>query len=311
MATVDGISNTIGEYMLKGWVLTDTPCPRCKNIPLMRSPKNQVPIMHFCANCDGNAQKVDVVRTSSSSSLTNASSTTRTTVSRSSTPATEISDVPSSPTFVIPAETPESRRRREQSDRASAEIGNRLLKGWALLGEECINETCFGIPLVRAPKSGNEKNPNRECVICGRVYVGEGDLVEAEVSQPQPSAQISSIPTHPVETSGSHLSSTVTKPRLPTESDNVSLPSLGLHEPIGSIPHPATSIANESTLSALNITTHTLEQTLITLSGRLSSSVGPTTFIDPQTISLVVDTITETTHALAEVKKLERIKRGV
>jgi hypothetical protein len=45
------------------------------------------------------------------------------------------------------------RHRREQSDRASSEIGKRLLQGWTMLGDECSNEGCYGIPLVGPPRS--------------------------------------------------------------------------------------------------------------------------------------------------------------
>lgn len=104
-----------------------------------------------------------VSQISDSTSISSASSASSQnhTISRASTPPTEISSRSSSPTFLIPAETPESRRRREQSDRASSEIGRRLLKGWALLGDECLNEECFGVPLVRPPKSGGEKDPRK------------------------------------------------------------------------------------------------------------------------------------------------------
>ena len=83
--------------------------------------------------------------------------------SRSLTPPTEESHGPGSPTFALPAETEESIRRRQQSDFASAEIGNRLLKGWAMLADECPRSTCHGIPLVRPPKTGRDKDPRKVC----------------------------------------------------------------------------------------------------------------------------------------------------
>ena len=83
--------------------------------------------------------------------------------SRPSTPPTEESHDLSSPTFALPEETEESIRRRQQSDFASAEIGNRLLKGWAMLADECPRSTCYGIPLVRPPKSGRDKDPPKVC----------------------------------------------------------------------------------------------------------------------------------------------------
>ncbi|KAJ3741226.1 hypothetical protein DFH05DRAFT_1403786 [Lentinula detonsa] len=324
MSTVTDVSNIIGEYMLKGWILTDSPCPQCKNIPLMRSPKNQTPTVHFCANCDGDAQRI--VQTSTSPSLTsNSSISPRNTHSRSSTPATEISDVPSSPTFSIPAETPESRRRREQSDRASSEIGNRLLKGWALLGEECVNEDCFGIPLVRPPKSSGENHRVRlkyrllsalqflleeqECVICGRLYVGEGELVEAEL--PHSSALQSSNQTFPMRTdiSSSNVSGATYLPSLSSFNLETYIRAVAAHWNHASSNYICEP-NDESTISALNITTHALKQTLISLSGRLTSSAGSSILVDPHTISSIVDTISKTTQALAEVKKLKQVERA-
>ena len=56
MSAID-VSGKLGEYMLKGWVLTDDPCPNenCR-VPLMRSPKGYTPVTMFCANCDGDPQ---------------------------------------------------------------------------------------------------------------------------------------------------------------------------------------------------------------------------------------------------------------
>lgn len=54
-------------------------------------------------------------------------------------------------------------RRRQQSDHASTEIGKRLLKGWSMLGEECPNTRCYGVPLVRPPKTGIDKDPRKVC----------------------------------------------------------------------------------------------------------------------------------------------------
>jgi hypothetical protein len=127
--------------------------------------------------------------TTQSNSSSTDSSSAHESHSRPSTPPTEISSTLSSPTFAPPVDTEETIRRRQQSDQASAEIGKRLLKGWAMLGEECPNIRCYGIPLVRPPKTGEDKDPRKvsnslqflihataiylvqECVICGTVYV--------------------------------------------------------------------------------------------------------------------------------------------
>lgn len=36
-------------------VLTDCPCPAplCRGVPLLRSPDGQLPVVQYCANCDG------------------------------------------------------------------------------------------------------------------------------------------------------------------------------------------------------------------------------------------------------------------
>jgi hypothetical protein len=60
-------------------------------------------------------------------------------------------------------------------------------------------------------------------------------------------------------------------------------------------------------MSTLKVTMDALEHTLVSLSGRLTSST--TTFTDPQTISSIVESITKTTQALGEVKKLQWSER--
>jgi hypothetical protein len=61
-------------------------------------------------------------------------------------------------------DTEDIRRRREQSDRASQEIGTRLLQGWTMLADECPGADCYGVPLVRPPKAGGEKDPRKVVV---------------------------------------------------------------------------------------------------------------------------------------------------
>lgn len=76
--------------------------------------------------------------------------------SRSSTPPTEFSETPGSirSDFELPPETDDMRQRREQSDQASSEIGKRLLQGWTMLGDECPNDSCYGVPLVQPRATG-------------------------------------------------------------------------------------------------------------------------------------------------------------
>jgi hypothetical protein len=130
----------------------------------MRSPNDQTPVVHFCVSCDGDpsqgpAQSSERRRSSQISGTTTVS--THPSVSRASTPPT---DIPSDmdPLLLQPViDTEDILRRRQQSDRASAEIGSRLLKGWAMLADECPGPECYGVPLVRPPKPGGGKDPRK------------------------------------------------------------------------------------------------------------------------------------------------------
>ena len=51
---IDRATTKMGEYMLKGWVLTDKTCSTVNcPVPLMRSPNGQTPVVHFCTRCHG------------------------------------------------------------------------------------------------------------------------------------------------------------------------------------------------------------------------------------------------------------------
>ncbi|KAG8955721.1 hypothetical protein FRC04_007712 [Tulasnella sp. 424] len=107
------------------------------------------------------------------------------------TPPTPLSNGPASPTFVLPEPSEETLRRRAQSDLASERIGRKMLQGYAMLGEECMNPDCFGVPLVRPPKRDGAKDPRMECVICGNVYMEARDsrgFTTLQVVEPSPNA---------------------------------------------------------------------------------------------------------------------------
>lgn len=176
MSKVINVSDNLGKLLLDGWTPSDRTCPveECRGVPLLRSPEGRGLVTWFCPSCEGNGTVPNPFPGHSESQQPSSPSLTSSThYSRSSTPPTEDAYVPGSPTFAIPAETEDSIRRRQQSDLASAEIGNRLLRGWAMLADECPGRTCYGIPLVRPPKTGHEKSPRKECVVCGTVYVTE------------------------------------------------------------------------------------------------------------------------------------------
>ncbi|KAF9226474.1 hypothetical protein BS17DRAFT_748217 [Gyrodon lividus] len=317
MSKVIDVSSKLGEYMLKGWVLTDCPCPApsCRGVPFLRSPKAHESLVYYCVNCDGPSQiqDGDDNGTQSQSSST-VSSTSH--GSQPSTPPTEFSSTLSSPTFAPPVETEEMIRRRQQSDLASTEIGKCLLKGWAMLAEECPNTRCYGVPLVRPPKSGSDKDPRKECVICGTVYITEdiegwqrlvpvlsgtsaSESFSGNIQQSGPSDKGKTV----VRNSPQPL-------QLPTLDPPLSLqtPKLTID-----LPHGATSqLRNTQLIAALPISavtidapTQALELALAALSERLARSCASPSLLDPSTVAATADAIDKVAHALAQVKQLQ------
>lgn len=149
-------------------ILTDSICPQCHKVPLLRSPSAaKTPVPPFCVTCSplppgGSNQDLPSAHPSNPKPSSHSSASTSDSASHGShsTAPTEISDDLESHEFV-PMDTPESIRRRQQSDTAAAEIGKRLLKGWAMLADECPGSDCYGVPLVRPPKRGGEKDPRK------------------------------------------------------------------------------------------------------------------------------------------------------
>ncbi|KAG6855116.1 hypothetical protein C0991_006045 [Blastosporella zonata] len=244
------------------------------------------------------------------------SATSDSNISRSSTPPTEISSTLSSPIFAPPAETEESRRRREQSDTASAEIGKRLLKGWAMLGDECPNARCYGVPLVRPPKAGGEKDPRKvrtqssgiginlisngtqECVICGGVYTTEVDwagrerlvLTNSEVSPPANTAI-----SPPVDVNRTQSESHPTSP--------VIQPAVTLVQATASINGTENSVAGNLRYQTLEESASALQSTLQTLCARLRAISTPQAVIDPSSIGATADAISKVTQALSHAQQ--------
>ena len=61
-------------------------------------------------------------------------------------------------------------------DDAAEKISGLLLQGYSLLGTNCPNASCRGIPLVGYPKRDGKKDGRRLCVGCGSRWVDEGDM---------------------------------------------------------------------------------------------------------------------------------------
>ncbi|CAL1702179.1 unnamed protein product [Somion occarium] len=332
MSTVVDISPKLGEYMLKGWILTDDICQTCRKIPLMRSPAAHSPESYYCACCDSIRSRIQEATNSAhsaSSSSVNSSMSSGTHISRPSTPPTEVSSVFSSPVFA-PVDTEEVMRRRQQSDLASSEIGKRMLKGWAMLADECPNSECYGIPLIRPPKTGSERDPRKECVICHTVYVDQTDenglvrLVSTEATS-APLAGPSSRPVpapsdRPAQSSVSRgqdmetitsigeipdlQSSTVppwrdSQSKIPSSSKSKLVSSS--HN--GSASSGTTLQPTSATLATLEGTARALESSLRVLTERINL-LSQASVVNPTSIGQTADAIYKVSLALQQVKQL-------
>lgn len=165
--------------MLKGWTLTDLHCDQCRSTPLMREPAGQAAAagrspIQFCAACDGRPDDY----------------------------AQPSQDLPERPTSILTPESPSTppshntATARADPDAAADAISELMLKGYSLLGENCPDPACAGIPLVGYPRRNGEPDPRRLCVSCGTRYVDEKDVESsglrlAHQNQPQsrPQAQ--------------------------------------------------------------------------------------------------------------------------
>jgi len=289
--------------------LTDETChnEEC-HVPLLRSPNGQKPEIYFCANCDGEPTKVGsstgaahAARQASpptrpySPSLALSSSSAEL-QSRSSTPATDIPSSLNSPTFAPLPPTAETLRRRQQSDAAAAQIGSRLLKGWAMLADECPNSNCFGIPLVRPPQAGYEKSTKKECVACGTVYIDEGHGLV--ITNTNANALAIDLATRDNST-GSMLqsdekrperhSSLISPPRR-QDSKNTLPASMGLQ--------------SQSTFASLDSAAASLDLSLRSLSKRLAVQSSSTDGMDVMSIGSTADAMGKVLSVMERIQNL-------
>ncbi|KAF8529067.1 hypothetical protein BU17DRAFT_73275 [Hysterangium stoloniferum] len=268
MSRISNVSNKLGEYMLKGYILTDDGCPKC-SIPMLRPPStsSKFPQHLFCSQCPDEVPH-GAYPTSSGSTAE---------LSCVSTAPTEISSSLSSPTFAPPPVTQHTLQRRAQSDMASAEIGKRMLRGWAMLAEECPNESCYGVPLVRPPLPGKDKDPKKECVVCGGIYIYEYDTFGQRVLIP-------AIPHPPIPVNVQELSHIDSNPStIASESATA---------------NPYSQVS--ATISTLNSTISSLEQALHSLAHRLSALSGqaPPDHIKMGEVAISIEQVTNTLRAV-------------
>ncbi|WRT68238.1 uncharacterized protein IL334_005214 [Kwoniella shivajii] len=175
MSRLENTSAILGEYMLKGWTLTDLHCTDCRVTPLMREPSAQAERegrdrIQFCASCDGRPEG----RPSASAS---ASSSTTSTISPPAIPARSVPSSETTTSTEIDEHSSEKRARSDQADDAASSISSLLLKGYSLLGDNCPNSQCRGIPLVGYPrKPDGSKDGRKMCVSCNARWIEEGSI---------------------------------------------------------------------------------------------------------------------------------------
>ncbi|KZV75402.1 hypothetical protein PENSPDRAFT_681124 [Peniophora sp. CONT] len=298
-------STQIAQWMAKGWVLTDQPCPsRGCGIPLLRSTDGTV---RFCVDCDKSPP------TAASASAQSSTTSISDHPSRPSTPATSMSSTLSSPVFASPAETEESLRRRQQSDRASAEMAKLLLKGWAMLADECPSASCPRIPLMRPPKAEVQ-----QCVCCANWYIDERDANGFErlvPVNPTGSSQMANSPMTitPQASSSSTKGKGVDRegaPSIgPTPVPTVGAPSPEQRKP-STLPPPDRSAtlklsATEQSPTNVQATVQALDATLGHLASRLTALTSQPVF-DPSAVTVTSQAITAAAQALTELSKLQR-----
>lgn len=327
MSRVLDVSGKLGEYMLKGWVLTDSICPTAGcNVPLLRTPAARFETKYYCANCesDPDSQATPIPVASTTAPSTDSS----THHSRPSTPPTEISSVLSSPTFAPPIETAEHLRRRQQSDYASAEIGRRLLQGYAMLADECPRATCYGVPLVRPPRPGGGKDPRKQCVVCETVYVSERNangiesLAERAPQQTPESSAASantvsgarSTVTQNVANSNDRLDSySFVSPNQPGPNGTTVVPFL--HPSIthenkdqlsGASPTPPTRPDLTKPVNVFDASITSLENALLALSEKLNGLTCAMAISDTTNIGATADAMGRVAQALSHIRQASR-----
>jgi len=186
-----------------------------------------------------------------------------------------------------------------------------------MLGDECPNDSCYGVPLVRSPKSNGEKDPKKECVICGNTYTTEVDWAGRETLVPSESSRQINHPralqtrTNPSHSPAGPVSSPVEN-RLPVSSpfgchlNQKEQPShMSSHLPQSTvqdvIPVPALFLSG----SVLDDTSRTLQTSLQVLSGRLASMSSNLNTLDPSSVGSTADAIGKVAQALARIRQLQ------
>ncbi|WVQ74788.1 hypothetical protein IAR50_004394 [Cryptococcus sp. DSM 104548] len=185
VSALEATSAILGEYMLKGWTLTDLHCSSCKTTPLMREPaaialRENRERVQFCAGCDGRPEgrvRVPSVPGPPVSSSDPESFEARM-LSAAHADNLDEKEQQFHPRPAAPTQSSES----EPKDDPAASISQLLLQGYSLLADTCPNASCRGIPLAGYPKrKDGSKDGRKVCVSCGMGWVEEKSVDEGWV----------------------------------------------------------------------------------------------------------------------------------
>ncbi|KAK6097427.1 hypothetical protein MT418_003045 [Batrachochytrium dendrobatidis] len=175
-------SRRMGTYMLTGWVLMNDMCSNkgC-NLPVFRNKERTKTV---CCMCDDpHSPILPVISQPAASQLTNKDSISMVHQAQDKQTSDSITLTEEEEMELLAAmderhEVDRSTEQdREQSERASDLIGQKMLQGWTLLQNVC--RSCPGIPLVR-----NRQNQTL-CVICKQSGDELDDIAESIHVKPE------------------------------------------------------------------------------------------------------------------------------
>ncbi|KAJ1973818.1 hypothetical protein H4R35_003915 [Dimargaris xerosporica] len=290
MSALDSVTTALSQYMLKGWVLTDTECPNDCGVPLVRTKDSSQSV---CVRCAANPTPTS--HETGHNHLTGSSTRSHETDCepnlKHTTSAQPDKDRLDQRTGLVDGSLPKPEAlhaaatvaHRAKCDEIAQLIGDRLLAGWTLLGEYCPSPACKTTPLIRL-----RKGP-RYCVSCGSTI-----LTEAEYNA-QRSANCAENgnrhPAHPqlpslARANDSTVSPTI-KPREPAPA-GVPAPSL-LHAATTDLPR------SSDAQTAVHVAIAAVSQRL----ALLAQTMGHTT--DAAAIAATASAMTECARALEQL----------
>ncbi|KAG0212303.1 hypothetical protein BGX33_003713 [Mortierella sp. NVP41] len=128
-------------------------------------------------------------------------------------------------------EVKERESKREQSERASRLIGQKMLQGWAMLQDPCPNPSCHGVPLLR------NREKKEYCVVCENYFQREQDLEHGKYTIVNPEPVSAPLPPLPPAPTTLPPPPQTPSPALPPQHQAVSLvtsPSIRATSPLAS-----------------------------------------------------------------------------